>query len=83
MSWGDGMSRKYNPLTRQNKEQAARSKYVRKKLIDLGMNQRELAAMVPMRYQYLNNMLQGVKTGDKYWQRIIEILEAAEADKRP
>jgi len=77
------MSKKYNPLAKQSAEQVARSKYVRKKLIDLGLNQRELAAMVPMHYQYLNNMLQGVKAGDKYWQRIMDVLKAVEAGERP
>lgn len=46
------MSKRYNPLAlaKQKQEWDIRSKYVRKKLIDLEINQRELAAMVPMRY---------------------------------
>ena len=79
------MSKRYNPLAlaKQKQEWDIRSKYVCKKLIDLEMNQRELAAMVPMRYQYLNDILQGKRSGAKYWRRIMEILEAAEANERP
>lgn len=77
------MSKRHNPLAKQDPEQLARSIYVRKKLIDLGISQRELAAMVPMRYQYLNHMLHGKRAGEKYWDRILEVLKNVETGKQP
>ena len=71
------MSKRYNPLAlaKQKQEWDIRSKYVRKKLIDLDMSQRELARRIPMSYSYLNKILCGYKSGETYWEKIMEVIE--------
>ena len=58
-------------------ERAELGREIKKRMIDLGISQRELARRVPMRYQYLNAMLKGNKSGDKYWPRVLEVLDDA------
>ena len=66
-------------MTKKNclAERAELGREIKKRMIDLGLSQRELARRVPMRYQYLNKMLQGEKSGNKYWPRVMEVLDDA------
>lgn len=54
----------------KNKRIPERAKRVKKELIDLGMTQRELAQEIGMNENYLTDMLNGRKPGDKYWAQI-------------
>ena len=64
-------------MSKKQESRAGFGREVRKQMLDLGLTQREVAARVPMRYQYLNNMLLGNKSGDKYWGRVLEVLDEA------
>lgn len=68
-----------NDMTKHNRpaERAELGREIKKRMIDLGISQREVARRVPMRYQYLNRVLKGEKSGDKYWPRIMEVLDDA------
>lgn len=48
---------------------------VRKKLIDLGMTQVELAALVGCNKQYLHKILCGERSGQKYMEQIAKLLD--------
>lgn len=48
---------------------------VRKKLIDLGMTQVELAALVGCNKQYLHKILCGERSGQKYLDEISRVLD--------
>lgn len=48
---------------------------VKKRLIDKNMTQAELADLLGCGRQYLNKILYGTRSGDKYRDRIVEILE--------
>lgn len=50
------------------------AKKVKKELINRGMTQRELAEMIGMNENYLTNMLNGRRSGKKYWAEIEWIL---------
>lgn len=54
-------------------------KQVKKKLIDKNMTQMELAGMLKCNKQYLYKILTGERSGEKYIERIAEILEIDEA----
>ena len=51
---------------------------VKKKLIDIGMTQRELADLVGCSQSYMNYIIRGKKRGWKYRNRINEILNLKE-----
>ncbi len=67
-------------MSKKQESRAGFGREVRKQMLDLGLTQREVAARVPMRYQYLNKMLLGNKSGDKYWSRVLEVLDEARHD---
>ncbi len=48
---------------------------VKKRLIELGMTQRELAEKIGTSSQYLNAILNGRKTGEKYVPKIIQFMD--------
>ena len=50
-------------------------KKVKKKLIDIGMTQVELANLVGCNKQYLYKILRGVRSGKKYIEEISRILD--------
>lgn len=50
------------------------AKKVKKELINRGMTQRELAGMIGMNENYLANILNGRRSGKKYWAEIEWIL---------
>lgn len=54
-------------------------KQVKKKLIDKNMTQMELANMLKCKKQYLYKILTGERSGEKYIEKIVEILEIDEA----
>lgn len=47
---------------------------VRKRLLELNMTQRQLAAELKMNEHYLTDILNGRRSGKKYKSKIIEIL---------
>ena len=53
-------------------------KAVKKKLIDKNMTQMELASLIGCGKQYLYKILTGERSGRKYIEKIIEILEIEE-----
>ncbi len=65
-----------------NSELENRNKQIKKKLIDLDMSQKELAAKLPVAPAYLNDVLSGRKTGKKYEARILQILSEEERRKK-
>jgi transcriptional regulator with XRE-family HTH domain len=52
---------------------------VKKKLIDKRMSQVELADALGVKKQYLSLIFSGARSGEKYRNRIIEILELERA----
>lgn len=52
-------------------------KKIKKRLIDKGMTQVELAAMVGCNKQYLDKIIFGERSGKKYLPAILEILDIA------
>lgn len=48
---------------------------VKKKLIDKGMTQTELAALLGCNRPYISKILMGERSGKKYIRKIAEILE--------
>ena len=64
------------------RDMEARNKSIKKRLIDLELKQKELAALAGMPPAYLNDMLQGRKSGRKYEERILAILAELEARRR-
>ncbi len=54
-------------------------KRVKKRLIDKNMTQMELAGMLKCNKQYLYKILTGERSGEKYIEKIAEILEIDEA----
>lgn len=54
-------------------------KRVKKRLIDKNMTQMELANMLKCNKQYLYKILTGKRSGEKYIEKIAEILEIDEA----
>lgn len=48
---------------------------VKKKLIELNMTQRQLAALVGVNENYLTDILNGRRSGKKYRSKITKILE--------
>lgn len=59
-----------------------RNKQIKKKLIDLDMSQKTLAAMIGIAPAYLNDVLSGRKSGKKYEDRIIQILSDEEQRRK-
>jgi len=55
-----------------------RNKQIKKKLIDLDMNQKTFAAMIGIAPAYLNDVLSGRKSGKKYEARMLQILSEVE-----
>ena len=51
---------------------------VKKKLIDVGMKQKELAELVGCSKNYMNYIITGKKSGWKYRKKINEILDLKE-----
>lgn len=49
-------------------------KKIKKRLVDLDMTQRDLAAMIGVHEVYLTRILKGQRTGAKYKKQIAEIL---------
>ncbi len=49
-------------------------KKIKKRLIDLNMTQRDLAAMLGVNAVYLTKIMNGTRTGAKYRKQIAEIL---------
>lgn len=54
---------------------SAFGRQVKKKLIDKGMTARQLAEMLGTTPQYLNKILHGDRSGEKYIEAIKKILE--------
>ena len=54
-------------------------KRVKKRLIDKNMTQMELANMLKCNKQYLYKILSGERSGEKYFEKIADILEINEA----
>lgn len=54
-------------------------KKVKKRLIDKGMTQVELAALVGCNKQYLHKILCGERSGQKYMEEIARLLEIESA----
>lgn len=50
-------------------------KKVKRRLLDVGMTGRELAALIGIKPQYLSQICTGKRSGIKYRRRIMEILE--------
>ncbi len=48
---------------------------VKKKLIDLGMTQADLAKKLGIKPPYLNDILKGNRNGEKYMPKILEVLQ--------
>lgn len=55
---------------------------VKKRLIDLGMTQKQLADEIGLNTNYLTDILNGRRSGIKYRDRIIEKLNLEEEIKR-
>lgn len=49
-------------------------KKVKRRLIDVGMTSRELAALLNVRPQYISSICTGRRSGIKYRRKIMEIL---------
>lgn len=49
-------------------------KKVKKRLLDVGMTSRELAALLNVRPQYISSICTGRRSGIKYRRKIMEIL---------
>ncbi len=49
-------------------------KKVKRRLIDVGMTSRELAALLNIKPQYLSQICTGKRSGIKYRRKIMEIL---------
>lgn len=66
------MAGQKNKLTPLGKE-------IKKRLIDMGMTQKELAAMLGVKRAYISRIMYGNRTGKKYRKAIAEILGIDEA----
>ena len=53
---------------------------VKKRLIDKGMTQTELAKLLGINKQYLSKIIVGIRSGGKYKKRIIDILDIDRQD---
>lgn len=51
-------------MSKKQESRAGFGREVRKQMLDLGLTQREVAARVPMRYQYLNKNA----AGEQVWR---------------
>ncbi len=69
---GDGVS-----ASRNKTEYSSLGKLIKKKLIDRNMTAKELADALGTTPQYLNKILHGERSGEKYIQSIKEILDIA------
>lgn len=54
-------------------------KRIKKRLIDKGMTQTQLAEQIGCSKQYLNNVMHGFRSGKKYLPKIYEILDMKES----
>lgn len=54
---------------------------IRKKLLELGMTQRELAELVGASEEYIWHITHGRRKGTKYIERIKEVLNLEKVDK--
>lgn len=52
-------------------------KVIKKALVDKNMTAKELADRLSIKPQYLNGIIHGIKSGQKYKDKIIKILEIA------
>lgn len=66
-------------MKKKEKKLTAFGKRVKKRLIDLGMTQVELAEALGMNRHYLCRILSGDRSGKTYRHRIIELLGMDEA----
>lgn len=53
----------------------------KKRLIELNMTQKELADILGVKKQYITDVFRGARSGEKYIEKIEEILELNKADK--
>lgn len=60
---------------RERRELTPRGKLINKRLIDMGMTQRELALQVGTTPQYLQKMIHGERSGEKYLASIEKVLK--------
>lgn len=60
---------------RTHRELTPMGKKISKRLIDLGMTQRELASRIGSTPQYLQKILHGERSGKKYLASIEEVLK--------
>lgn len=63
--------------SKKKQEYSELGKLIKKKLIDKNMTAKELADALGTTPQYLNSILHGVRSGEKYIQAIKEILDMA------
>lgn len=63
--------------SRNKTEYSSLGKLIKKKLIDRNMTAKELADALGTTPQYLNKILHGERSGEKYIQAIKEILDIA------
>ena len=67
-------------MSTQERRQAIKfGKLVKKKLIDMGMSQAELAEQLKMSRIYLCRILSGDRAGQKYKDKIMEFLNLNDA----
>ena len=62
-------------MVRGRRELTPKGKMINKRLIDLGMTQRELAMQIGTTPQYLQKVIHGERSGEKYLASIEQILK--------
>lgn len=60
---------------KEKKEMTSEGKEISKRLIDLGMTQRELADEIGTTPQYIQKILRGERSGAKYLEAISDVLD--------
>ena len=63
--------------SRKRSDYSSLGKVIKKKLIDKDMTAKELAGALGITPQYLNKILHGERSGEKYIQAIRQILDIA------
>ena len=59
----------------RKKKLAPIGKIIRKRMIDLDMTQKTLAALIGSNYSYVTYIMYGERSGAKYMDRIAEVLK--------
>lgn len=66
-------------MTQIRKENIKYGKQVKKRLVDLGMTSKDLAAKLHVDPRYISKIIRGERSGLKYRNRIREILRMEDA----